>query len=155
MFNRKGKPLTIAVEFKRALDVLAVLWRLHCPAVMWADCEALERRHGIGRGCLIVLDVIPSPGYTTPYRDRRSWLSAHLPETSILPGEDGASFPLVSMPPMICGSMETWLDLQRINKVLKCSFYEGMVAKRNLPYPIQLRSPDETTTTWMKHRWEF
>jgi hypothetical protein len=52
MFNRKGERLSIAAEFAQAL---AVLRRL---PVLWADTEALSRRHNIGRGSLILFDFL-------------------------------------------------------------------------------------------------
>ncbi len=52
MFNRRGELLSIADEFTDAL-------KDHSRSrLVWPDCEALERRHGIGRGSLIVLDVM-------------------------------------------------------------------------------------------------
>jgi hypothetical protein len=55
MWNRHGGRLTIAREFKNALDRLRALSN---QGLEWADCEALERRHSIGRGTLVVLDRI-------------------------------------------------------------------------------------------------
>lgn len=53
MFNRKLEPLSITSEFKTSLDILRKLpWE-------WSDVEALERRHNIGRGSLILLDYLP------------------------------------------------------------------------------------------------
>src|ERR1043165_28768 len=57
MFNRKCEPLSIASEFAQGVALRQSA--LDADAFEWADCEALERRHGIGRGSLIVLDVIP------------------------------------------------------------------------------------------------
>ena len=59
MFNRHGKLLSISHEFKPALDMLRTI--LDAAAFKRADCEALERRHNVGRGTLIVLDVVPGP----------------------------------------------------------------------------------------------
>jgi hypothetical protein len=55
MWNRHGARLTIAREFESALEQLRLLAPL---GLEWADCEALERRHAIGRGTLVVLDWI-------------------------------------------------------------------------------------------------
>jgi hypothetical protein len=52
MWNRRGEPLTIADEFTDALEDLSR------SRLTWLDCEALERRHNLGRGSLILLDVI-------------------------------------------------------------------------------------------------
>jgi len=53
MFNRKLEPLSITHEFKPALT------KLHELPWEWSDVEALERRHNIGRGSLILLDYLP------------------------------------------------------------------------------------------------
>ena len=50
MFNRKNEPLSIAHEFKAALDTACRL------PFEWLNVEALERRHKIGQGSLILLD---------------------------------------------------------------------------------------------------
>src|SRR5882724_10432217 len=52
MFNRNGEQLSIIEEFTDALDQLSQ------GAIQWLDCEALERRHNIGRGSLIILDAV-------------------------------------------------------------------------------------------------
>jgi hypothetical protein len=52
MWNRHGQQLTIADEFTDALEASS------CCRIPWLDCEALERRHHIGQGTLIVLDQI-------------------------------------------------------------------------------------------------
>ena len=46
--------------------------------LVWADCEALERRHNLGRGTLVVLDVVPETGAPS-YEERRTMLEAILP----------------------------------------------------------------------------
>jgi hypothetical protein len=61
MFNRYGQPLSIAAEFGRALKRLrAVALLAEGRAVEWFDCEALDRRHALGRGTLLVFDY-PGP----------------------------------------------------------------------------------------------
>jgi ATP-dependent DNA ligase len=156
MWNRHGARLSIGHEFTRALDALRVT--LDAQAFEWADCEALERRHGIGRGCLIVLDVVPLPGFdVATYAERRGWLDAALPELALTPPAD---FPLLSIPPAIVAAEYTWRDLQTINRRLnpggkpENDFYEGFVMKKKTaPYPIQLRSANAPCAGWVKHRW--
>src|ERR1044071_2010250 len=53
MGNRNGALPTIADRFQPALATLA---KLVPRGLVWADCEALERRHNLGRGTLVVLD---------------------------------------------------------------------------------------------------
>jgi hypothetical protein len=69
MFNRHLQPLSIAGEFTAALDLLKGT-RLE-----WLDCEALERRHHLGQGTLILLDYLPVlPHGCPPYLQRRGLL---------------------------------------------------------------------------------
>ena len=62
IYNRHGERLSIGAEFASAVEILraALDRRAGCPPYPfeWADCEALERRHAIARGTLIVLDGV-------------------------------------------------------------------------------------------------
>jgi hypothetical protein len=157
MFNRHGEQLTIADEFKPALDILCPT--LDTEVFKWADVEGLERRHGIGKGTLILLDVIPEPHFMvsdTPYEMRCNWVPpAIVPvhQYHTKPDENavyqvqrfsGGELPLM------------WDTLQEVNKQWGCEFYEGVVAvRKDSQYPIQLRSPDEKSGAWIKHRWKW
>ena len=66
MWNRHGALLTIADCFRPALAALA---KLAPRGLVWADCEALERRHNLGRGTLVVLDAVPESGTPTYVHD--------------------------------------------------------------------------------------
>lgn len=66
MFNRHGRRLSIQHEFAKALAQLQ-----DSATFEWLDCEALERRHSIGRGTLIVLDCVTEH---LSYSARRRWL---------------------------------------------------------------------------------
>jgi hypothetical protein len=174
MWNRHGKRLSINGEFKAALDAMRAT--LDAEAFKWADVEALERRHGIGKGCLVVLDVVPEPDFAAAtYQERREWLAGVLPMLPYTPNPE--KFPLLSIPPLIgdiCKRLvgvsestedlilEGWRYLQGVNRVLNPSgkaannFYEGIVMKKaGAPYPIQLRSENAECAAWVKHRWEF
>jgi len=153
MFNRKGEQLSIAAEFA------APLTQLQCTAFEWLDCEALDRRHGLGRGSLVVLD---EPGSRLPYEDRILRL------TQILVPDVGAiALGMAVQPPANAillapvlvtqkQATDAWVSLQSVNAWLGCEFYEGLVAKRaDSLYPIQLRSPDEAFGGWIKHRWQW
>ena len=152
MWNRHGKLLTIAKEFAQAL-----LWlHQHCQGdpsdwLDWLDCEALERRHGIGRGALIVLDAPTAPG---DYEARRAlfrskaWLLDLNLDVQPDPGE-------VWLVPRYTADIVdgVWTELQAMNQEWNAQFYEGAVAKRaDSLYPIQLNDPNQTTAGWMKHR---
>ena len=153
MFNRHLKLMTIAAEFKEALAQLRLV--LDCQAFKWANCEALERRHNLGRGSLIVFDVLPEPEYrSATYIERHAWLAAVLPPAPLNPQlfEENTLYhsPIEPRP------AEAWTVLQEWNRVVGCQFYEGLVAKRDdSRYPFQLRSAAQTYPFWMKHRWAF
>ncbi len=145
MFNRHGQRLSIEDEFAPALDCLRRL-----DLAPWLDCEALERRHGIGRGCLIVLDI-PVP--TLTYTQRR-----HIVErVRRLDCEDFME-PGIYCPPSFEQQYATdvWEKLQLRNQRLGADFYEGLVAKRtDSTYPVQTESDSRTFPGWVKHRWAF
>lgn len=156
MWNRHGKRLSINGEFAAALEKLAEIHAQGWP-LEWLDVEALERRHGIGKGSLIILDSIDLAAH--PYQIRRQQLENLFLELDLTPKPD---FPLLSIPPLIYPTLDVWRDLQRISALLNTTgnpannFYEGVVMKKaSAPYPIQLRSESELTRAWVKHRWEF
>lgn len=147
MWNRKGERLSIEDEFRDALQDLCEFGVL--AGIEWWDCEALERRHNIGKGSLIVLDYIATG---VPFSERASFVSCYIPELDLSPSVQ--EFPTVSQVPLV--DPGCWNDLKQINKSLGCDFYEGLVAKRaNSPYPIQLTSPEAVATSWIKYRWHW
>ena len=150
MLNRKGETLSIAHEFQTAL---AKLQKIVPPELEWLDCEALERRHGRGRGSLIVLDCPSLAGLN--YEQRRDWLERVIPQAPLGPNEFARDE--ILLPPNGFNDIrKTWKVLQQLNIETNCEFYEGLVAKRaDSIYPIQLRSPQQEFSFWLKHRWRF
>ena len=170
MFNRKNEPLSIAREFQPAL---AILKRLsHLPYFEWLDCEALERRHNIGRGTLIILDApllardLEQRCFTLEFDCLTNRIPVHqdlnkrLPDNSVwlvpsYPGKNRREFEDEN------SHLKLWDILQQCNQALGCTspqnhFFEGLVAKRvDSLYPMQLRSPDVEFPFWMKHRFPF
>ena len=153
-YNRHLQPLSITLEFKIALATLRTT--LNAEAFKWANCEGLERRHGIGRGTLIVYDVLPEPQFrATPCTERRAWLDAVLPPMNPI-GERPCGENEVRVARSWQNPEAAWVHLQAENKRLGCEFYEGLVAKRaDSHYPFQLRSASTEFPFWMKHRWAF
>ena len=150
MFNRKLEPLSISHEFKPALTILHQLpWE-------WSDVEALERRHKIGQGSLILLDS-PMEGI---FDRRRMFLRAAAIDLGI-PEHTNPALPLgnhqVYLPLWDDGDpLLFYQSLQAANRKLGCEFWEGVVAKRNDSlYPRQRRSAELEFPFWMKHRWAF
>ncbi len=157
MFNRLGELSSISHEFEAALDKVKA-WPLD-----WLDVEALERRHGIGRGTLVVLDYLPAKPDET-WLERRRYLSlvASISGVEIYKQLDTPMAPdTVYLTPVYEweGAESLYRDiLPRCNgrEGLNCEFYEGIVAKKaNSIYPRQLRNPKQTTPFWIKHRWHF
>ena len=157
MWNRHGSRLTIAHCFREALDDLRALAD---DGLLWADCEALERRHNVARGTLIVLDAIPaSPIFTPAYTERRAFLeSLSIPQELYSSGlHKGSEWPLLlTTSRMVCSQNELhafYSRLRRANSRLGCDFFEGVVMKRGgSAYPIQLRGSTEECRGWVKHR---
>jgi hypothetical protein len=145
MYNRHDERLSIEHEFAEALAVLR-----EAP-FEWLDCEGLERRHQIGRGSLIVLDV---PGHGT-YEERAGWIDQYWPEC---PGPWFTREHHVYRPNRIrmSDAAHAWEALQLQNARTQVEFYEGLVAKKaDSRYPIQLRSSREEFPFWVKHRWAY
>lgn len=149
-FNRKGEKLSIAQEFQASLSKIQ---KIVPPELEWVDCEALERRHGRGRGSLVVLDC-PSLA-SLDYERRRDWLQRSIPQAPLDPNQFGQNEVLLP-PNRFDDLVKTWRVLQQLNAETNCEFYEGLVAKRaDSIYPIQLRSPQQEFPFWVKHRWRF
>ena len=156
MWNRHGALLTIADCFRPALTELA---KLASRGLVWADCEALERRHNLGRGTLVVLDVVPESG-TPKYEQRRACLESLLPIESVFSGDTSRPVPssaVVLTPTLRADShadaLAFYQRLRAANRALGCDFFEGLVMKRaDAGYPLQLRSATEEFRGWVKHR---
>ena len=156
MWNRHGALLTIAESFRPALAALATRANR---GLVWADCEALERRHNLGRGTLVVLDVIPESG-TPIYTARRAMLESLLPCDPIFDGDTSCPVPcgaVVLTPARRADShadaLAFYQRLRDANRALGCDFFEGVVMKRaDSVYPVQLRSAMEECRGWCKHR---
>ncbi len=154
MWNRHGKRLTITDCFLPALAKLALL---ASAGLVWADCEALERRHKVGRGTLIVLDVVPESDAPI-YMERRLLLHSLLPNS--FGGELVGSVPsgaVLLNPAFNAESHNRALDyyhhLRLSNQYLGADVFEGLVMKRaDSVYPVQLRSATEEFRGWVKHR---
>jgi len=156
MWNRHGALLTIADCFRPALATLA---KLASRGLVSADCEALERRHNLGRGTLVVLDVIPESD-TPIYEQRRALLQSLLPSDTIFAGNTSRMVPrgAVVVTPTLRAVSHTdalafYQRLRAANRTLACAFFEGVVMKRaDSSYPMQLRSATEEFRGWVKHR---
>ncbi len=156
MWNRHGALLTIADCFRPALAALA---KLAPCGLVWADCEALERRHNLGRGTLVVLDVVNEA--TAPnYEQRRAMLESLVPCDAVLAGDTTRSVPVnaVCLAPNLrvedhAAVLALYQRLRAANRAFGCDFFEGVVMKRaDSTYPVQLRSATEECRGWCKHR---
>ena len=154
MWSRHGGRLSIAGEFDAAL---AALKKLSNAGLVWADCEAMERRHKVGRRSLIVLDCIPDLG-SQIYEDRRVFLESLLPLERMSLGEGTMPEDSVLLAPSIAETngqaLQLYRSLEAINRSVLTDVFEGVVMKRAVSaYPVQLRSPDEKCRFWQKHRY--
>jgi hypothetical protein len=159
MFNRHGEQLTISEEFGEALG------NLRRSEIPWLDCEALERRHDIGCGTLIVLDaIVPKLNAGERHQllireaDRWQWSTLVIgekpePNKAYVSNQVALSDASQSGKSVLT---DWWTWMQRVNKEWGADFYEGLVAKRfDSAYPIQLRSPEAECSSWVKHRWNW
>ena len=153
MWNRHGGRLSIAHEFDAALRELK---KLSERGLVWADCEAMERRHKVGRRSLIVLDLIADSESPT-YEERRAFLESLLPLERMSLGEGTMPEDSVLLAPSIAETngqaLQLYRSLEVINRSVLTDVFEGVVMKRAVSaYPVQLRSPDEKCRFWQKHR---
>ena len=156
MWNRHGDLLTIAEFFRPALAALA---KLADQGLIWADCEALERRHNLGRGTLVVLDFVPEAGMPT-YEQRRAKLESLLSSNPVFSGDTKLHVPcgIALLTPNLrvvshADALAFYENLRAANRDLGCDFFEGVVMKRaDSIYPVQSRSGTEECRGWVKHR---
>ena len=153
MCNRHGGRLSIAHEFDAAL---CELQKLAEAGLIWADCEAMERRHNVGRRSLIVLDLIPDSGSPIS-EERREFLESLVPLERMSLGEGTMPEDSVVLAPSIAETngqaLQLYRSLATINRSVLADVFEGVVMKRAASaYPVQLRSPDEKCRFWQKHR---
>jgi hypothetical protein len=163
MWNRRGQRLSIEHEFAAVLE--AIRTAELPPEMEWLDCEALERRHDLGRGSLVILDYL-ALGKTTYDERKLSLADAIHPCGEIRQGFERWQFDRVPPPsdrallfqsPFTASDLDHyWQALQDLNKLWNAEVFEGFVAKRaDSPYTRQLRSPNLESPYWIKHRWEF
>jgi len=152
MFNRHGQRLSNQPEFAAALSTLQTLRLIRVAgAVEWFDCEALERRHALGRGTLLVFDYIGSEPFVRRKQRLADVLAAH--DYAVPPRPDCA-YSVTAPAPGELDPLEFYGRLKQLNRQWDCPFYEGVVAKRaDSFYPVQLRSANLEFAGWMKHRW--
>jgi ATP-dependent DNA ligase len=156
MWNRHGTLLTIADCFRPALAALA---KFASRGLVWADCEALERRHNLGRGTLVVIDAVPESS-TPIYTARRAMLESLLPCDPVFDGDTSRPVPCgtVALTPARhvhshADALAYYRRLRDANRALGCDFFEGVVMKRaDSLYPVQLRGTTEQCRGWVKHR---
>jgi len=145
MWNRHGNKLTIREEFDEALDMLTL-----ASPFEWVDCEALERRHNIGKGSLIILDVV-DPNLT--FSERKGLVDEVFPQLEIRNNLIADRNSVYSVPEWEGDPLPKWREMKRINEELKCEYLEGLVMKaKDSMYPIQKVSAEDRTWEWVKFR---
>lgn len=146
MFSRHGGILSIASEFRSALN------QLRGSRFEWLDCEGLERRHNIGKGSLIILDWM-DPEFT--HETRREHLRADF-EQGPNPLRDRVPDNSVLLVPEFTDPDALWEEAKLANEHLGCEFFEGMVGRRvDRLYGFQLRNPELESCDWCKSRWAW
>ncbi len=161
-WNRHLEPLTIADEFKPALAKLK-----DQPSFEWLDCEGLSRRHGYGKGSLVVLDIISLLDDTdNVWRDmdytlRREAIEFNFENELGLFISDVQENEVYRLPSLTTWQGRwpeaTWKIMQAQNMAHNLTgenvFFEGFVCKRlDSTYTVQLQDPRRETSNWIKHR---
>ena len=154
MWNRHGGRLSIAGEFASPLRELR---KFSGRGLVWADCEAMGRRHKIGCGTLIVLDWIAEDA-SPIYEERRAFLEKLVPLETMSAGEGAIPANSLLLTPSIAdadgAALRLYESLRSINRSARADVFEGVVMKRGGSlYPVQLRSAGEECRAWCKHRW--
>ena len=154
MWNRHGGRLSIEGEFGAALRELR---ELSGRGLVWADCEAMGRRHKIGCGTLIVLDWIPDDA-SPIYEERRAFLESLVPLETMSAGEGTIPANSLVLTPSIAdadgAALRLYESLRLINRAARADVFEGVVMKRGGSlYPVQLRSGGEESRCLVKHRY--
>ncbi len=131
MWNRHGGRLSIAGEFGAALRELR---KLSGRGLVWADCEAMGRRHKIGCGTLIVLDWIPEE-VSPIYEERRAFLQGLVPLERMSLGEEPTipANALVLTPSIADAggaALRLYESLRSINRAARADVFEGVVRCR-------------------------
>lgn len=163
MWSRYNQPSSVEAKYASVLDRLTSVFAGDAPT--WLDGEILGQRAScVGRGSLVVFDVV-WPLMTkwheewNTWRERRRFLDVVMSDVSelwdinALPKQDT----IYRLPHV--GDVEAegfYEELKAANARLGVELHEGVVAKRvDKAYPIQLRSPAQETTDWIKHRWKY
>ena len=128
----------------------------------WGACEAgprvgrlrrLEHWHNLGRGTLVVLDVVPESGAPS-YEERRATLEAIIPLDAVFSGDTSRPVPCgtavltATLRVDHADALAFYQCLREANRALGCDFFEGVVMKRaDSSYPVQTRSSLEHANT--------
>lgn len=146
MWSRYGTYLATAGEYKIALEKL----KDALPDVEWVDGEGLLRRHNVGQGSIVVIDILDNT--TAPLEMRRE-PAVNIP---LLPISDALERDSIYLMPRFPWSMSSALYAEAEGAVKACKkpIFEGIVAKSmdNPQYPIQRVSPNRESPWWVKHR---
>jgi len=154
LYNRHKTIISISSEMKTAVDMAIAAFG---GIAEWVDCEGLERRHKIGQGTLIVLDLL-IPG-TYAYRKHvisrstSAQLGPECVELSI--AEKPKDHFLYTAPYWITPDKtagELCKELKIVNSCFGADYYEGLVCKKPSSVYTASGSSERTTSDWIKHR---
>jgi len=145
MFNRYLEPLSITEEFVEALTLLEDAY----PDEPWIDVEAMDRRHGLLRGALLVLDL---PCQRGTYLQRRAIIETATPTLPYLPVGNDGRHKLYHLPSFKQDQAATmYAAYQDANELLGVPLYEGLVSKKaDSLYPQDSKQKDYPG--WIKYR---
>ena len=150
LFNRHQKLLSIAGEVKLAAAQMRMALADAKVTADWADCEVLERRHAMAKGCIVLLDLI-MPG---TFAERRATIETiNLPVAPLDPSEWVAdtAYIIPNHRSTDAELREYLATLKRMNQKVKINFFDGVVGREvRSKYPP---SHKNTSGLIVKHRW--
>lgn len=142
VWNRHGRPFPLRPDYQPALALLAEM------PFDWLDCGVMGLRIPYGKGNIVLFDIMGERG---TYTERRHLLEDVAREFGILKGLGLMGTGLNLIPECSAHWSCYWDGMQETNRLLGQPLYRGLIGKlKTSPYPSQLRSPDETTTAWVK-----
>ena len=143
-YNRHRQPLSIDKAFK---DPISQICDEYGSVAEWADCEGLERRHKVGLGTLILLDLVLG----VPDNERIKLIEREgvKPIFSEIP-ENGELY-RVANATKYTSALEVCNFLKQQNSELGSELFEGVVAKR-IGHVYKKEFSQKENANWIKYR---
>jgi len=142
-WNETGNAVNTLNEFKEPLGLLELVSPFE-----WLDCLAIDRRVGIGRGSLIILDAIVKG---VPFHERKGSIDNTFEQLSIDGNMSIGNKKLYSVPQWEGDQSKHWRRMHQINLFINKKFIQGMIMrKKDSLYPIQKNDRHQRCFEWVR-----